>query len=134
PGEVSLSDGAAAGGFGSGTVDVTVTATSQNDLAPATDAVYKALASTPHISDITSDLAPAEPTVQVAVNRAKALGHGLTVKQLLGAVAAILSPQSVGKVRIDDVNYPIYVDSAPPPATPDALREMTVPTATGAVP
>lgn len=131
-GDIALADGAAMSGFG-GTVDVKVSALTDADLAPAATAVYDALADTPHITDISSDLAPEEATVRVEVDRTVALEYGLSEMQLLGMVAGILSPQSVGNVMLEGVEYPIYVDAMPAPATPGELAAMPLPTAAGMV-
>lgn len=134
PGEVSLSDPAAmAGGFG-GSVDVVVSAENETDLAAATDEVYAALEDTPQATEVASDLAPAQPIIQITVDRAVALENGFTEIQLLGMVGSILSPQSVGNVTIDDEEYNIFIDAAPAPQTVDELSAMPIPTPTGLVP
>ncbi len=131
PGEVSLSDsGAMSGGFG-GSVDVIVTAANESDLADAADRVYAALVGTSNATEVASDLAPAQPTVQIAVNREIALANGFTEIQLLGMVGSVLSPQSIGNVTIDGEQYRIFIDAAPAPQTVAELQELQVPTMTG---
>ncbi|MDX2376958.1 efflux RND transporter permease subunit [Microbacterium sp. LRZ72] len=134
PGEVSLSDATAMGAGVGGSVDVVVSAQNESDLAAATDEVYAALEGTPDTTEVTSDLAPAQPIVQISVDRDVALERGLTEIQLLGTVGAILSPQSVGNVTIDDEEYSIFIDDAPAPQTVDELADLPVPTAAGPVP
>lgn len=134
PGEVSIADAAAmSGGFG-GSVDVVVSAENESDLAAAADGVYAALADTPNATEVTSDLAPAQPIVQITVDRTVALENGFTEIQLLGMVGSILSPQSVGNVTIDDEEYNIFIDAAPAPQTVEELSAMPIPTSTGLVP
>ncbi|MEV8026162.1 efflux RND transporter permease subunit [Microbacterium sp. NPDC080220] len=134
PGDVSLSDAAAmAGGFG-GSVDVVVSAENEADLAVAADEVYAALEDTPRTTEVASDLAPAQPIVQITVDRTVALENGFTEIQLLGLVGNILSPQSVGSVTIDDEEYNIFIDAAPAPQTVGDLAAMPIPTPTGLVP
>ncbi len=132
PGEVSLSDGAAMGGFG-GSVDVLVRAAGESDLAAAAESVYAALRDTPNAAEVVSDLAPAQPITQITVDRPAALVHGLTEIQLLGMIGGVLSPQSIGQVTIDDEEYRIFVDSAPAPQTVAELQQLRIPTATGMV-
>lgn len=132
PGEVSLSDGAAMGGFG-GSVDVLVHGANEADLAEAAEAVYDALQGTPNAAEVSSDLAPAQPITQITVDRKAALERGLTEIQLLGMVGGILSPQSIGSVTIDSEEYRIFVDAAPAPQTVAELQELQIPTAAGAV-
>ena len=134
PGELSVSDPAAmSGGFG-GSVDVVVSAENEADLAAAADEVYAALENTPDATEVASDLAPAQPIVQIAVDRAVAIENGFTEIQLLGLVGSILSPQSVGNVMIDDEEYNIFIDAAPAPQTVDELAAMLIPTAAGIMP
>lgn len=133
PGEVGLTDQAAMSGFG-GSVDVLVRAANEGDLAAAAEDVYAALEGTPHTTEVVSDLAPAQPTVQIAVDRTVALGRGFTEIQLLGLVGSILSPQSIGNVTIDGEEYRIFLDAAPAPETVTELRELQIPTMTGLVP
>jgi len=133
PGEVGLTDQAALSGFG-GSVDVVVRAANESDLGAAADDVYAALEDTPNATDVTSDLAPAQPTVQIAVDRTVALENGFTEIQLLGLVGSILSPQSIGTVTIDDEDYRIFVDAAPAPQTVEELQNLQIPTPTGLVP
>lgn len=132
-GEVQLESSASMQGFG-GTVDVQISAANEADLAPAADAVLAALADVEHVTEITSDLTPAEPTLQVQVNRPAALQAGLSELQLLGMVNSIMAPSSIGEATIDGVEYPIQVAAAPAPATADELAALPVPTPAGAMP
>lgn len=133
PGEVSLMDSAAMGGFG-GSVDVLVTGANDTDLAEAAQSVHGALRDTPNVTEVSSDLAPAQPITQITVDRRVALEHGLTEIQLLGMVGSILSPQSIGSVTIDNEEYRIFLDGAEPPQTIAELRELQIPTAMGMMP
>ncbi|MCX6503279.1 MAG: efflux RND transporter permease subunit [Microbacterium sp.] len=131
--EIAFADPAAAGGLG-GTVDVRVTAADEEELAAAADDVLRALADTPNTTEVTSDAAPAQPIVQVTVDRVTALEQGLTEVQVLGIVAATLSPQAIGAVTLDGEDVSIYVDNGVAPATVDELSAMLLPTATGFIP
>ncbi|SNS40283.1 hydrophobic/amphiphilic exporter-1, HAE1 family [Micrococcales bacterium KH10] len=132
-GEVSVSSGAEMGGFG-GSVDVIVTAIDEANLATAATTVYEALQDAPDASEVSSDLAPAQPIVQVSVDRNAALEQGMTEVQVLGMVAGTLSPQSVGSVAMDGEQLSIYIDAGQVPSTPDELALTPLPTATGMVP
>ncbi|MFV0434642.1 MAG: efflux RND transporter permease subunit [Leucobacter sp.] len=133
PGEVSLSDSTAMSGFG-GSVDVLVHAANEKDLAEAAETVYESLKSTPNTAEVSSDLAPEQPITQITVDREVALEHGFTEIQLLGMVGGILSPQSIGSVTIDSDEYRIFLDTTPAPETVAELRDLQIPTATGALP
>src|SRR5690625_6898433 len=86
PGDVSLMDAAAMGGFG-GSLDVQIRGDDEADLAEAAQSVHDALEDTPDASELTSDLAPEQPTVHIAVDRTEALENGFSEMQLLGMVA-----------------------------------------------
>lgn len=132
PGDVALMDSAAMGGFG-GTLDVQLSGTDEVELTEAAQAVQDALKGTPDTSELTSDLAPEQPTVEVAVDRTEAMEHGFSEMQLLGMVSSILSPQSVGSVTMDGEEFNIYVEAGEAPQTVEELRELELPTATGTV-
>lgn len=132
PGEISLMDAAAMGGFG-GSLDVQVHSNDEADLAEATQLVYDALEGIPDASELSSDLAPEQPTVHIAVNRTEAMEHGFSEMQVLGMVAGTLSPQSVGSVTMDGEELNIYMESGPAPETVSDLRALELPTQTGMV-
>ena len=132
PGEVSLLDAAAMGGFG-GSLDVQIRSDDEVDLTAATQSVYDALEGTPDTAELTSDLAPEQPTVQIAVDRTEAMENGFSEMQLLGMVAGILSPQSVGSVTMDGEEFNIYVEAGEAPETVNDLRALELPTQTGMV-
>jgi len=126
--------GAAASGFGDSTVDVVITSTNDEAaLADATTQVTEALAGTPMADGITSDRTADQPTVQITVDRVKALQAGLTELQLTGIVAATLSPSSVGSIRIDGSDLDIFVNTGEAPQSLDDLRALQLPTLTGIV-
>lgn len=132
PGEVSLMDAAAMGGFG-GSLDVQIHSDNEADLTEATQSVHDALEGTPDAAELTSDLAPEQPTVKIAVDRTEAMENGFSEMQLLGMVAGILSPQSVGTVTMDGEDFNIYVEAGSTPETLNELRALELPTATGMV-
>ncbi|RXZ49313.1 efflux RND transporter permease subunit [Agromyces fucosus] len=125
-GEIAIADSAAMGGFG-GTVDVIVQAANESDLAAASEDVLAALEDTPNAAEVTSDRAPAQPIVQVTVDRTAALENGLTEVQVLGIVAGTLSPQSIGSIGLDGEEYRIYVDGAPAPQSIAELEQVVLP-------
>lgn len=130
PGEVSLMDSAAMGGFG-GSLDVEVSGNDDAELTEAAQQVEEALEGTPDTAELTSDLAPEQPTVEVAVDRTEAMENGFSEMQLLGMVSSILSPQSVGSVTMDGEEFNIYVEAGEAPDTVSELRELELPTETG---
>ena len=132
-GEIGLADQAAMAGFG-GTVDILVSAPDESALADAADLTLTAVEDTPRAAAVTSDQAPAQPVVQLQVDRAAALERGFTEVQVLGFVASILSPQSAGTVTLERDEYRIYIDAAPVPETVADLEAVALPTPAGLVP
>lgn len=121
-----------ASAYGGSTADVIIKA--HDDKSALTDAsqkVLSALKDTPHASDITSDLAADQPTIQISVDRKKAAQAGLTEMQVSGLVASAANPQAVDSIRIDDKDLSVYVDSGTSVASMKELKDFTVPTAAG---
>ena len=83
---------------------------------------------------VVSDTAPAQPVIQVVVDRPAELQRGFSEMHLLGLVAGTLSPQSVGQVQLDGEEFRIYVDAAPAPETVAEFEELQLPSQSGPVP
>ncbi|WP_372696792.1 efflux RND transporter permease subunit [Arthrobacter sp. JSM 101049] len=121
-----------AAAYGSSTVDVIVKAhDDKSALSDASKQVLEALKDTPHATDITSDLAADQPTIQVSVDRQKAAEAGLTEMQVSGMVASAANPQAVDSIRIDGKDLSVYVDAGTSISTMKDLQDFTVPSATG---
>ncbi|GAA1364350.1 hypothetical protein GCM10009596_26750 [Arthrobacter rhombi] len=121
-----------ASAYGGSTADVIIKA--HDDKSALTDAsqkVLSALKDTPHATDITSDLAADQPTIQINVDRKKAAQAGLTEMQVSGLVASAANPQAVDSIRIDDKDLSVYVDSGTSVASMKELKDFAVPTAAG---
>lgn len=132
-GDVQL--GASGGGFGtSNTVDVTISAGTGEALQAASDALVKELTGIPGADSVSSNLAAAQPVVQVSVDRAKAVAAGLDESQITGLLAATVSPIPGGTVRIDTTDYKVQVGVGKTFDSVDALAAAQIPTATGLVP
>ena len=132
-GEIALSS--SGGGFGgSSDIEVDVTAPTQAQLRTAADTALRTLKDVAHTTGATSNLSAAEPYLAVKVDRAKAASLGLTETQVGGIVAASVSPRDTGTVEIDDASLDVYIADPEPPTTVQALRDLSVPTATGSVP
>ncbi|QTX05962.1 efflux RND transporter permease subunit [Agromyces archimandritae] len=133
-GEISLMDAASMGGFGS-TVDVVVTAGDDSELADAADLVYDGLQDVDYAAEVATDRAPAQPILQITVDRVAALQQGLTEMQVLGMVAGTVTPQSIGQIQLDGEDYRIFVDTGmTAPTSEDELAALPIPTAAGIQP
>lgn len=132
-GDVEL--GASGGGFGtSNTVDVTVTAGTGAQLQAASDALVKEFTGIKGAESVSSNLAAAQPVVQVTIDRAKAVAAGLDESQITGLLAATVSPIPGGTVRIDTTDYKVQVGVGKTFDSVAALAAAQIPTATGLVP
>jgi len=132
-GDVTVSS--AGGGFGgSSDIEVDVTAPTQDQLRTAADEVLREMRKVDHTTGASSNLSSAEPYLAVRVDRSKAAELGLTETQVGGIVAAAVSPLDTGTVEIDDASLDVYIADPEPPTTAAALRGLSIPTSTGAVP
>ncbi len=132
-GDVALSSAGGAFG-GSSDIEVDVTAPTQAQLKTAADRVLSTMRGLDDTTGASSNLSAAEPYLAVRVDRAKAAELGLTETQVGGLVAASVSPRDTGSVEIEDATLDVYIADPEPPTTIEALRSLSVPTATGPVP
>ncbi len=120
--------------FGSSTVDLVVRAPDTETLADAADQVQQLAEDTEGASEVTNNLASAQSTIQVTVDRDAAAAVGLTETQVAGTVASLMSPSPVGSVNLGDGPVQVRVAVGQAPATVDELGALVVPTAAGVVP
>jgi len=120
--------------FGSSTVDLVVRAPDTETLAAAADQVQQVAEDTEGASGVTNNLASAQSTIQVRVDRDAAAAVGLTETQVAGTVASLMSPSPVGTVNLGDGPVQVRVAVGQAPATVDELQALVVPTAAGVVP
>ncbi|MBD7949006.1 MULTISPECIES: efflux RND transporter permease subunit [Oerskovia] len=120
--------------FGSSTVDLVVRAPDTETLAAAADQVQQIAEDTEGASEVTNNLASAQSTIQVTVDRDAAAAVGLTETQVAGTVASLMSPSPVGTVNLGDGPVQVRVAVGQAPTTVDELQALVVPTAAGVVP
>jgi HAE1 family hydrophobic/amphiphilic exporter-1 len=131
-GEVTLPQGG--GGFGgSGTIDIKLSANSDEALFAAVEEVRLGMLEVEGISDISSSLSEQQRTLKITVDRLAAARAGLTEIQVSGIVAATLRPGSIGDVNIDNELTPIFLVQENSPATLEEIRDIRIPTATGVI-
>lgn len=128
-GEVSV--GASSGGFGSSDIEITVTAPNADDLQAGTDALMKELEGRDGIGQVTNNLAASLPYIAVVVDREAAAARGLSEVAVGSIVSNTMRPQQIGSVEVDDSALTVYLVDPEPPASVDALKKLTIPTATG---
>jgi HAE1 family hydrophobic/amphiphilic exporter-1 len=131
-GEVTLPQGG--GGLGgSGTIDIKLSATSDEALFAAVEEVRAGMLEVEGISDVSSSLSEQQRTLKITVDRLAAARAGLTEIQVSGIVAATLRPGSIGDVNIDNESTPIFLVQENSPATLEEIRDIRIPTRTGVI-
>ncbi|MFC7620926.1 efflux RND transporter permease subunit [Microlunatus sp. GCM10028923] len=130
-GDVTITAGGGAAFGGSSTVDVIINAERDEDLGKANDEVMDALDDVAGSAKVESDLAAAQPTLEITVDRAKAADSGLSEAQVGGYVASVINPQTIGSVHFDGDELELYLYPKDPPQTAAELKELAVPTPAG---
>ncbi|KZM79332.1 efflux RND transporter permease subunit [Cellulosimicrobium sp. I38E] len=120
--------------FGSSTVDLVVRAPDTDTLAAAAADVQELAEDADGAAQVTNNLASAQSTVQVTVDRDAAAAVGLTETQVAGTVAGTMSPAPVGTVNLGDGPVQVRVLAGEAPATVAELEQVVLPTAAGPVP
>ncbi len=123
------------GGMGlSNDVQILVTGPEQESIDAGTAAIAAAMSTLPEAVQVSTSLTEARPTLQVTVDREAAAAVGYTEAQVNQILAGALTPQQIGQVTIDSTSVGVFLSPTAPPSSVDALRGLTVPTATGLVP
>lgn len=128
-GEVTL---AASSGFGaSSDIAVDITASNQEDLQKASDAVLDAVKGLDSIAQASSNLSASRPYIGVTVDRSAAAAAGYSEVALSSYVSSVMAPQTAGSVVIDETTLTIYIAAQNPPTTIDELSALEIPTVLG---
>lgn len=117
----------ASGGFGS-TIEVIVTADDPDQLETAGNAVLEAVTALEGAKDVTSNVAAAEPTVTVEVDRTAAAAAGLSEAGVGRLLASSLQPSPLGSVLLGQDQLDVVMAAGSPPADLDQLRSTPIPT------
>ncbi|GAA4167388.1 efflux RND transporter permease subunit [Gryllotalpicola koreensis] len=125
---------AASQGFGgSSDIEIDVTASNDEDLRQASDALVTKLRGYDSLTQVSSGLSAELPYIAVDIDRAKAAQAGLTEVALSQLVSQAMQPTQVGTIAIDETTLKIYLDNPDAPTTVDQLKALQVPTAAGPV-
>ena len=125
-GEVKFQSGGG-GGFGSSsTVDIKVTATSDENLKTAVAAIESKMMGTPGSTEVTNSLAEVQRTLKIEVDRKKVAALGLSEITVSGIVANTLRPTSIGKLNVENVSTPVYVVQTNTPETVEEINNIKV--------
>ncbi|MET0853100.1 MAG: efflux RND transporter permease subunit, partial [Microterricola sp.] len=130
-GEITI---AASSGFGaSSDIEVDITASNAADLQQATDEIKTALDDLDSISQTSTNLSESRAYIGVEVNRDEAAAAGYSEVALGSVVSQAMQPKQSGSIVIDETTLTIYIASANPPTTIEALSALEIPTVTGPV-
>ncbi|BDZ42766.1 hydrogenase expression protein [Paraoerskovia sediminicola] len=121
-------------GFGSSTVDLVVTSADGDTLDEAAAQVQEAAEDVEHAAKVENNVASAQSTLQVTVDRDAAAEAGLTETQVSGIVSSTMSPRSIGDVDLGDGPVSVTVLAGDVPQTVADLEAVMIPTAAGPVP
>lgn len=121
-------------GFASSDIEINITATNEQELQDASDAVLSAVRDLDVVAEASSNLTDDQPYIAIQVDRAAAAKRGLSEIAVGGIVTAAMNPSAVGDVVIDETSLSIYIINSTAPVTIQELRDFTIPTALGPVP
>ncbi|MEO3853984.1 efflux RND transporter permease subunit [Acrocarpospora sp. B8E8] len=130
-GEVVIGGGG--GGFSSDQLQVILQGADNAELKTAATTVAGALAGTPGLRDVASNLEDSAERIEVHVDREKAASHGLTEAGIGQLVAQAFRGAPVGSIDLDGRSSDIVLRTGDAPATLTEVRDLTLPTATGPV-
>jgi HAE1 family hydrophobic/amphiphilic exporter-1 len=112
------------GGFSAARIEVIVQADDPQALAAATELVREAVAGTPEVAEVTTDLTNSAPRIEVAVDRAAATAAGLSEAAIGQTVAAAFRGAPLGQYTLDGVQQSLVLRFGLAPGSIDALRAL----------
>src|SRR5579875_110639 len=128
--QLSTSSG---GGFDSSNVAVNIQAPDLATLTQATQQVLGAFSKVPDITNISSNLAAASPLINVSVDPAKAMAHGLTPAQVGQLLREVYTGTTVTTVTFNGQQENVTLQLGTPATTVTGMQNLLLPTATGTV-
>ena len=123
-GEVDVS---AQAGYGTSTIDITVSAPDTQRLGEATAAVHERLSGIGGVAGVTDTLAVDRPTVVVELDRTKAASKGVSENTVAAAVKAALAPQQIARVETDGTTKDVVIKVGDAPVGLEQLRDLMIP-------
>jgi HAE1 family hydrophobic/amphiphilic exporter-1 len=130
----TLKIGSGGGGFsGSSTIDIKLSAKNATELETGIADVQASMKGIAGVSEITNSLADKQRTLKVTVKRKAAAQLGLTETTVGALVAAKMTPSSIGNLNVNGESTPIFVVQTSTPSTIAEIKNISIPTTTGAV-
>jgi len=110
------------GAFGSGTIDITVKAPSEETLNTVTADIAQAVTATKSADNVTTSLDEKQQFISVEIKRKAAAENALSEVLIGRTLAGLIAPSAIGQVVIDDVTMDLVIETKNAPQT---LSELT---------
>ncbi len=121
------------GGFNSSTINVDVQAPDETTLEQAAKMVRDEVANVPDTTDVSSSLANATPLIDVHVDPAKALKHGMTTAQVGQLLRQVYTGTTITTVTLNGTQQDVDLFLGSPANTVQDMKNLLLPTTTGNV-
>ncbi|HEX6482128.1 MAG TPA: efflux RND transporter permease subunit, partial [Ktedonobacteraceae bacterium] len=130
-GKLQLSS--SSGGFNSSGIAVNIQAPDQATLTSATQQVLDAVSKVSNVTNVSSNLAPASPLINVAVDPTKAVIHGLTPAQVGQLLRQVYTGATVMTVTFNGQQENVNLQLGTPANTVADMQNLLLPTQLGNV-
>jgi HAE1 family hydrophobic/amphiphilic exporter-1 len=101
------------GGFGRSTYQVTLQASSTNDLADAAPLLEKKMREMPTLQDVNSNLQINTPQINVEIDRKQAAAHGVTIAQIQTALGDAFGSRQISTIYTPTNEYQVIMEAKP---------------------
>ena len=119
------------GAFGSGTIDITVKAPSEETLNTVTADIAQAVTATKSADNVTTSLDEKQQFISVEIKRKAAAENALSEVLIGRTLAGLIAPSAIGQVVINDVTMDLIIETKSAPQTLDELSSYKLTTALG---
>jgi HAE1 family hydrophobic/amphiphilic exporter-1 len=121
------------GGFNSSGIAVNIQAPDQATLTQVTQQVLDTFSKVSNVTNISSNLAPASPLINVAIDPAKAAAHGLTPAQVGQLLREVYTGNTVMTVTFNSQQENVILQLGVPASTVADMENLLLPTQLGNV-
>lgn len=118
---------------GSSGLEVVVRSSDPATLAEAAEQVRAAMAATPNVVNVASNLAASAPRVDITVNREAAARHGLSDTAIAEHVSTVYRGVTLTSATVEGKQRDIVLRNGTAPADLEAMKALQVPTSSGQV-
>ncbi|HXI23182.1 MAG TPA: efflux RND transporter permease subunit [Pyrinomonadaceae bacterium] len=101
------------GGFGRSTYQVTLQASSTNDLADAAPLLERKMREMPTLQDVNSNLQINTPQINVDIDRQQAASHNVTISQIQTALGDAFGSRQVSTIYTPTNEYQVILEAKP---------------------